>query len=334
MATYRGAGVDLEAGDRVVEMIKPVAAATYRSEVLAGVGPFSGLFALDTARYAEPVLVSTTDSVGTKVLLAGAHGRHRSLGVDIVHHCVNDVVTSGAEPLFFLDYIGIGLLVPSVVGEIVAGAAEACRAVGCALLGGETAELSDLYAPGTYDLAGFMVGVCDRRQLIDTTEIREGDLLLALPSNGLHTNGYSLARRVIPSRSLSEPIGNGRTVLDALLEPHACYLDPVQRLRAQVRVKGLAHITGGGLPGNIPRILPAGLGARIHRGRWPEPVIFSYLQPFIPDGEMWRAFNMGIGMVAVIDADQAATAARALGGDASIVGEVVAGQQPRVQIVE
>ena len=195
MATYREAGVDIDAGEQVVELIKPVAAATYRSEVLAGVGPFSGLFALETSRYRQPVLVATTDSVGSKVLLAAAHGRHRSLGVDIVNHCVNDVLTSGADPLFFLDYVGVNRLDPPVVAEIVQGIAQACRAVDCTLLGGETAELRDLYANGTYDVAGFMVGVVERDRLIDTTEIREGDVLLGLPSNGLHTNGYSLARR-------------------------------------------------------------------------------------------------------------------------------------------
>lgn len=334
MATYRDAGVDIDAGERVVEMIKPVAAATYRSEVLAGVGPFSGLFALDTSRYTEPVLVATTDSVGTKVLLAAAHGRHRSLGIDIVNHCVNDVLTSGAEPLFFLDYVGVNRLEPPIVAEIVGGVAEACRAVDCTLLGGETAELRDLYAAGTYDVAGFMVGVVERAHLIDTTEIREGDVLLGLPSSGLHTNGYSLARRVIPGQSLPQPIGDGRTVLDALLEPHTCYLEPVRRLRAAVQVRGLAHITGGGLPGNIPRILPAGLGAVIERGRWPEPAIFGYLNPFVPDDEMWRTFNMGVGMVAVVASEDSARSIDALEGGAYTIGRVVPAQQPRVQIIE
>jgi len=334
MATYREAGVDIDAGEQVVELIKPVAAATYRSEVLAGVGPFSGLFALETSRYRQPVLVATTDSVGSKVLLAAAHGRHRSLGVDIVNHCVNDVLTSGADPLFFLDYVGVNRLDPPVVAEIVQGIAQACRAVDCTLLGGETAELRDLYANGTYDVAGFMVGVVERDRLIDTTEIREGDVLLGLPSNGLHTNGYSLARRVIPGQSLAQPIDDDQTVLDALLEPHTCYLEPVRRLRADVHVKGLAHITGGGLPGNVPRILPAGLGAVIERGRWPEPAIFGYLNPFVPDDEMWRTFNMGVGMVAVVASEDAARSIDALEGHAYAVGRVVPAQQPRIQIIE
>jgi len=334
MATYREAGVDIDAGEQVVELIKPVAAATYRSEVLAGVGPFSGLFALETSRYRQPVLVATTDSVGSKVLLAAAHGRHRSLGVDIVNHCVNDVLTSGADPLFFLDYVGVNRLDPPVVAEIVQGIAQACRAVDCTLLGGETAELRDLYANGTYDVAGFMVGVVERDRLIDTTEIREGDVLLGLPSNGLHTNGYSLARRVIPGQSLAQPIDDDQTVLDALLEPHTCYLEPVRRLRADVHVKGLAHITGGGLPGNVPRILPAGLGAVIERGRWPEPAIFGYLNPFVPDDEMWRTFNMGVGMVAVVASEDAARSIDALEGHAYAVGRVAPAQQPRVQIIE
>ena len=334
MATYREAGVDIDAGEQVVELIKPVAAATYRSEVLAGVGPFSGLFALETSRYRQPVLVATTDSVGSKVLLAAAHGRHRSLGVDIVNHCVNDVLTSGADPLFFLDYVGVNRLEPLVVAEIVQGIAQACRAVDCTLLGGETAELRDLYANGTYDVAGFMVGVVERDRLIDTTEIREGDVLLGLPSNGLHTNGYSLARRVIPGQSLAQPIDDDQTVLDALLEPHTCYLEPVRRLRADVHVKGLAHITGGGLPGNVPRILPAGLGAVIERGRWPEPAIFGYLNPFVPDDEMWRTFNMGVGMVAVVASEDAARSIDALEGHAYAVGRVAPAQQPRIQIIE
>ena len=335
MTTYRDAGVDIEAGNRAVELIKPLAAATQGPQVLAGVGPFSGLYALDTNRYREPVLVASTDGVGTKVLLASGAGRHAEIGADLVNHCVNDVLTAGAEPLFFLDYVATGVLEPAVVAEVVAGMANACRKANCALLGGETAEMPGLYQPATYDIAGFMVGVCERDAIIDGSSIREGDALLALPSAGLHTNGYSLARRVIPSRALTQTIaGSGQTVLDALLAPHLSYLDAVRRLHEVVKIKGLAHITGGGIVGNLPRILPVGLGARIQRGAWPEPAIFSYLAPFTPDDEMWRTFNMGIGMIVVVDEPSAATALRVLADEIFVVGDIVASEQRRVQILE
>ena len=320
MTSYRDAGVDIDAGNRAVELIKPLAESTQGPEVLAGVGPFSGLFALKTSRYREPVLVASTDGVGTKVLLASGAGRHAQIGADLVNHCVNDILTAGADPLFFLDYVATATLDPPVVAELVAGMADACRRVNCALLGGETAEMPGLYQPNTYDVAGF---------------IREGDALLALPSTGLHTNGYSLARRVIPSRALSQTIsGTQQTVMDALLAPHLAYLEPVRRLREAITIKGLAHITGGGIIGNLPRILPIGLGARIQRGAWPEPAIFSYLAPFTPDEEMWRTFNMGIGMIVVVDEPSAATALRILDGDIFVVGDIVASDQRRVQILE
>ena len=335
MTTYRDSGVDIEAGNRTVELIKPLAAATQGPQVLAGIGPFSGLFALDTQRYREPVLVASTDGVGTKVLLASGAGRHAQIGADLVNHCVNDVLTAGAQPLFFLDYVATGVLDPPVVAELVAGMANACRQAGCALLGGETAEMPGLYQPATYDIAGFMVGVCERDAIIDGASIREGDALLALPSAGLHTNGYSLARRVIPSRALTQTMaGTGQTVLDALLAPHRSYLEPVRRLREVVTIKGLAHITGGGIVGNLPRILPLGVGARIQRGAWPEPAIFSYLAPFTPDDEMWRTFNMGIGMIVVVDEPSAATALRVLADEIFVVGDIVASEQRRVQILE
>src|SRR6202171_2650978 len=239
------------------------------------------------------------------------------------------------EPLFFLDHVAPGTLAPPVVAEVVAGMADALRRVNCALLGGETAEMPGLYQPATYDIAGFMVGVCERDAIIDGTSIRVGDALLALPSTGLHTNGYSLARRVIPSRALTQTIpGTDETVLDALLAPHRAYLDPVRRLREAVEIKGLAHITGGGIVGNLPRILPVGLGARLQRGAWPEPAIFSYLAPFTPDEEMWRTFNMGIGMIVVVDEASAATALRILDGEVFVVGDIVASEQRRVQILE
>ena len=335
MTTYREAGVDIDAGNRAVELIKPLAAATQGPEVLAGIGPFSGLFALDTGRFRRPVLVASTDGVGTKLVLASSAGRHAPIGADLVNHCVNDILTAGADPLFFLDYVATGVLEPRVVAELVAGMANACRRAGCALLGGETAEMPGLYQPASYDLAGFMVGICERDAIIDGSSIRDGDALLALPSTGLHTNGYSLARRVMPSQALGQTIpGDGQTVLDALITPHRSYLDPVRKLRQVVTIKGLAHITGGGIPGNLPRILPLGLGARLQRGSWPEPPIFSYLAPFVPDEEMWRTFNMGIGMIVVLDENNAATALRTLPGALFKVGDVVASEQRRVQILE
>ncbi len=334
MTTYRDSGVDIDAGNRTVEMIRPLAASTQGPEVLAGIGPFSGLFALDTSRYRAPILVASTDGVGTKVLLSIDAGRHGTIGADLVNHCVNDVLTAGADPLFFLDYVATGRLNPPVIAEVVAGMANACRRVGCALLGGETAEMPGVYHDATYDIAGFMVGVCEREALIDGHDIHAGDALLALPSTGLHTNGYSLARRVIPKQSLTRPIGDGGTVLDALLAPHRSYLEPVRRLRQTVTVKGLAHITGGGVVGNLPRILPQGVGARIHRGSWPEPEIFSYLAPFIPDDEMWRTFNMGLGMIVVVDDANVAAAMDTLQGEVFQVGEIVPSEQRRVQIVE
>ena len=335
MSTYRDAGVDIDAGNRTVELIKPIAQTTQGPEVLAGIGPFSGLFALDSGRFREPVLIASTDGVGTKLLLAAGAGRHAQIGADLVNHCVNDILTAGADPLFFLDYVATGLLDPPIVAQLVSGMADACRQAGCALLGGETAEMPGLYQSGQYDVAGFMVGACERDAIIDGSGIREGDALLALPSSGLHTNGYSLARRVIPRQLLGQVMpGTSETVLDALLAPHRSYLEPVRRLRERIAIKGLAHITGGGIVGNLPRILPLGLGARIERGNWPEPAIFSYLAPFTPDEEMWRTFNMGIGMIVVVDEPSAAAALRILDGEIFVVGDIVASEQRRVQILE
>jgi phosphoribosylformylglycinamidine cyclo-ligase len=335
VSSYRDAGVNIDAGNRTVELIKPIAQTTQGPQVLAGIGPFSGLFALDTGRFREPVLIASTDGVGTKLLLAAAAGRHAQVGADLVNHCVNDILTAGAEPLFFLDYVATGVLEPPVVAELVSGMAGACRDVGCALIGGETAEMPGLYQPGLYDVAGFMVGVAERDGIIDGSAIREGDALLALPSTGLHTNGYSLARRVIPRQALGQTMpGTRETVLDALLAPHRAYLEPVRQLREHITIKGLAHITGGGIVGNLPRVLPVGLGARIERGTWPEPAIFSYLAPFTPDEEMWRTFNMGIGMIAVVDEPSAAIARRLLDDDVFVVGDIVTSNQRRVQILE
>jgi len=321
--TYKEAGVDIDAGNRAVELIAPLARATQGPAVLSGIGPFAGIFALDLARYRQPVLVASTDGVGTKVLLAEAHHRYFEIGQDLVHHCVNDVLTTGAAPLFFLDYVATGRLDPGVVAEVVAGIADACRKVDCALLGGETAEMPDVYSGTTFDLAGFLVGIAEREELIDPSQIREGDAILALPSSGLHTNGYSLARRVVPTQALHEAVTpGGPSVLDALLEPHRCYRSEVRRLGSVIRIKGLAHITGGGVVGNLPRILPPGLGAEIVRGRWPEPPIFDFLAPFVPDDELWRTFNMGLGMLVVVDPGDVAAAMGTLEGQIFQVGTV------------
>ncbi len=326
MPTYKEAGVDIDAGNRAVELIAPLARATQGPAVLSGIGPFAGIFALDLARYRQPVLVASTDGVGTKVLLAEAHHRYFQIGQDLVNHCVNDVLTTGADPLFFLDYVATGRLDPGVVAEIVAGIADACRKVDCALLGGETAEMPDLYPGTSFDLAGFLVGIAEREELIDPGQIREGDAILALPSSGLHTNGYSLARRVVPTQALHEAVTlGGPSVLDALLEPHRCYLAEVRRLRQAIGVKGLAHITGGGVTGNLPRILPDGLGAEIVRRRWPEPPIFGFLAPFVPDDEMWRTFNMGLGMLVVVDGADVGAALGVLEGEIFQVGAVTSG---------
>ena len=318
-SAYSAAGVDIDSANDSVALIKQAVARTITPNVLSGVGGFGAMYQL--AGYREPVLVSSTDGVGTKLRVAIEAGRLDSIGIDLVNHCVNDILTCGATPLFFLDYIGVGKLVPADVAAIVHGLASACEAVGCALIGGETAEMPGLYQPGDFDLAGFIVGAVERAEVIDgRRDIQVGDVLLALPSSGLHTNGYSLVRRVfdgIPlDRYLPELV---RSLAEELLEPHRCYLADVLDLRRRVRVKGLAHITGGGLIDNLPRILPEGVGAAIRAGSWPVPPIFDLLRQHVSEDECWRVFNMGVGMVVVVSPDQA--------GDAGLpaIGHVVEG---------
>jgi phosphoribosylformylglycinamidine cyclo-ligase len=275
--------------------------------VLTDTGFFGSLFELKG--YREPILVSSTDGVGTKLKIASALGKHDTIGIDLVNHCINDIFTCGAEPLFFLDYIAMGKLIPERVESIVEGMAAACRDVNCALIGGETAEMPGIYAEEDYDLAGFILGVVEKSQRLDQRQIRTGDVLLALPSSGLHTNGYSLARKIFgvePSVLNSFCPELGRTLGEELLEPHRCYyrqIKPVLRL-----VKGLAHITGGGFEGNIPRVLPAGLAAHFDKGSWPVPPIFSLIQQKgnVADSEMYRVFNMGVGMVIMCSPDDVA----------------------------
>lgn len=319
---YAVAGVDIEAGERAVDLMRASMRATYTPGVLGGVGAFGALFRAPGD--AGQVLVSSTDSVGTKVKLAIALDRHDSIGRDLVHHCINDILALGARPLFFLDYIGISRVVPETVAAIVGGAAEACREQGVALIGGETAEMADLYAPGDYDLAGFIVGSVAEREIVDGRAIGAGDAVIGLPSNGLHTNGYTLARRVMDGLDLRALIpALGESPADALLRPHRCYLPAVAPLLGREQVKGMAHITGGGLPGNLPRALPEGLGAILWPETWTVPPIFRLIEERgdVPRAEMYRAFNMGIGFVLICAPQHADTIVASVGG-ARIIGRV------------
>jgi len=338
--TYRDAGVDLDEAQRAVERIARAAAMTSTPAVLGGVGGFAGLFRFDPSAYRDPVLVSSTDPVGTKLKVAIGLKRFDTIGVDLVNQNVNDVAVVGADPLFFLDYLAVGRLRAEVAEEIVVGVAAACAAAGIALIGGETAELPDLYREGDFDLSGFVVGVAARADLIDGGRVRAGDALLGLPSSGLHTNGYSLARRIFPESTWgSTAPGLARTVGEELLVPHRCYLDELRALRRALRAAGgdllaCAHITGGGWVGNVPRTLPAGLGVEVESGSWSVPRIFTLIQQRgdIPDEEMVRTFNLGIGLTCVVRPELAAAAIEAL-PEVRRVGTVVAVEagEPRVR---
>jgi phosphoribosylformylglycinamidine cyclo-ligase len=326
---YRDAGVDIEAGAQAVELMKESVRATYGPEVLLGIGAFGGVYDASMLKAMQlPVLVASTDGVGTKTKIASALGRFNTIGQDIVHHCVNDILVQGARPLFFLDYIATSQLNPEMVAEVVGGCAAACRAAGCALLGGETAEMPGVYQPGEFDLVGTIVGVVDRQRIIDGHSITPGDVVIGLASSGLHTNGYSLARRVFRDWDLSSVIFElGEPLGEALLKPHRCYLDELQRLwMAGIVVKGMAHITGGGLVDNPPRILPEGVAVCFHRGSWPVPPIFQLIQQVgdVAAEEMARVFNLGLGMLVVVSSDQVEEALTLLGDDAWAVGEIVA----------
>jgi phosphoribosylformylglycinamidine cyclo-ligase len=328
--TYREAGVDVAEAERAVERIGRAAASTLTPAVLGGVGGFAGLFRFDATTHPDPVLVSSTDGVGTKLKVALGIGRHDTIGIDLVNACVNDIIVTGADPLFFLDYLALGDLRAEIVEVIVGGVAAGCAAAGIPLIGGETAQMPDLYHDGDYDLAGFVVGVVARADLIDGARVRVGDALIGLPASGLHTNGYTLARRILPERMWATPMPDGGGAIgDALLEPHRSYLDEARALRRSLRTAGgdlhaLAHITGGGWEGNIPRTLPDGLGVEVDTGSWPVPPIFSLLQHHgdIADEEMVRTFNVGIGMTAVVPAPLAGTALDAV-PDACRIGRVV-----------
>jgi len=326
---YADAGVDIDEGNRAVALIRRTVATTHTPNVLGGIGAFSGLFRFDSARYDDPVLVSSTDSVGTKVKIAIAVNRHRGIGADLVNHCVNDILCCGAVPLFFLDYFATGKLVPELLAELVDGMADACRGAGCALVGGETAEMPGVYALGDYDVAGFIVGAVDRTQIIDGSRVQAGDAIIGLPSSGLHTNGYSLVRHLVASLELRWSAvlpGTEAPLADLLLEPHRSYLAAVQELRAGHDVRALAHITGGGLIDNVARVLPEGTAAEIDRGSWQVPPLFTALQQTggVNPEEMWRTFNMGIGMVVILPAAQAETLSRVDGMEVRTIGRVVA----------
>ena len=302
---YKASGVDIDAGNETVRRIRSLARSTFTPGVLSDVGSFGALFKFDRERYDEPVLVSSADGVGTKLKVAFMTGRHDTVGADLVNHCVNDILVQGAEPLFFLDYLATGRLAPEVAEQVIAGVARGCREHGCALVGGETAEMPGFYADGEYDIAGFIVGVVERANVIDGRTIVPGDVLLALPSAGLHTNGYSLARRVFFEaagwRADTFVPELGTTVGEALLAPHRSYLHVVRPMIERRVVKGLAHITGGGITENLPRILPEGCAADVDLQSWSVPPIFRLLQArgSIARDEMFRAFNMGVGLVIV-----------------------------------
>ena len=337
--SYKDAGVDIEAGNRAVELMRDAVRSTYTPAVLRGIGSFGGMFALEGMdRLEDVVLVSSVDGVGTKTQIAAALGRYDTVGHDIVNHCIDDILVQGARPLFFLDYIAAARLDPEMIAAVVRGCAEACRAAGCALIGGETAEMPDVYAPGAFDLAGTMVGWVHRDAIVDGRDVRPGDVCVGLPSSGLHTNGFTLVRRVFAHTpldtvfpELGEPLG------DVLLTPHRSYLPDVERLwEAGVTIEAMAHITGGGFQDNIPRVLPDGVGVRLRRDAWEVPPIFRVIQRQgnVDEDEMYRVFNMGIGLVLVLAADQADQALEAL-PQARLIGEVVptADKDAPVQLV-
>jgi phosphoribosylformylglycinamidine cyclo-ligase len=335
--SYRTAGVDLDAAERAKARLKELVASTRDKYTLSELGSFGGLYAVpDDAR--SPVLVASADGVGTKLKVAFAADRHDTVGRDLVNHCVNDILVQGARPLFFLDYLAVGVMDERRVTDVVAGVALGCRDNACALLGGETAQMPDFYAPGEYDLAGFIVGVVERARLLDGSAVRAGDALVAIGSTGLHTNGYSLARRIVFERlglGPDDPFpGTGRSVADELLAPHRSYLKPLLPELEQGRVHALAHITGGGIPGNLPRVLPDGLGAVVRRGSWQPPALFRSLQQAggVEQAEMDRVFNMGVGMIAIVppaDADAVVAALAAAGENAWVLGAIERGEGVR-----
>ncbi len=334
--SYRDAGVDIDAAESALAAIKPIIRKTFDDNVLCDIGTFGALYRFDPAGMEEPVLVSSVDSVGTKLKIAFMMNKHDTVGIDIVSHCVNDILVQGAKPMFFLDYIGTGKVRPEVIAEVVKGVATGCRYAGCALVGGEIAELTDMYQPDEYDLAGTIVGVVDRKKIVDGSRVSEGDVLLGLPSTGLHTNGYTLARKicfeVAGLTCKDEMPGTGKTVGEMLLEPHRSYAKIIQLLSKIVDIRGMAHITGGGITDNLPRILPEGLGARIDLSSWQVPPVFGFLQKTggVEQAEMLRTFNVGVGYIVVIPESDLSRALHNLnlGGEkAYVMGKVVKSNQ-------
>jgi phosphoribosylformylglycinamidine cyclo-ligase len=333
--TYEQAGVSITAGEEAVERIKAKVRSTFRPEVIGDIGGFGGLFGFDSSRYRQPVLVSSTDGVGTKALVAQAAGRFDTIGVDLVAMCVDDIVCQGAEPLFFLDYIAVGRLDPDHIEQLVEGVAEGCRQAGCALIGGEMAEHPGAMEPGEFDLVGFAVGVAERDQMITGEHIAAGDVLIGLPSPGLRSNGYSLARRILFERSglsLDDPAfpGAHHTLADELLQPSVVYAPAIAALTRAVDVRGVAHITGGGIPGNLNRVLPAKVDAVVERSSWESPRIFGELQRLgqVSDAEMAKVFNLGIGMIVVVpeaEAYKALDVLRARDQRATVIGSIAPG---------
>ena len=333
---YKTSGVDIDAGNETVRRIKQLAKSTFTPGVLSEIGSFGGLFKLDTSAWTEPVLVSSADGVGTKLKVAFMANQHNTIGVDLVNHCVNDILVQGAVPLFFLDYLATGKLLPDVAEQIVHGLARACQDNGCALLGGETAEMPGFYHDGEYDVAGFIVGAVDWARLIDGKSITAGDVLIGLPSNGLHTNGYSLARKIV-FEELKLKVDThvpdlGETVGQALLRPHRSYLPVIKPLLSKGQIKGMAHITGGGITDNLPRVLPPGTAARVNRTSWRVPAIFRWLGESgrVPEYDLRRALNMGIGMILVVGKNDVDAVRQDLlnAGEANrlVIGEIIAGE--------
>jgi phosphoribosylformylglycinamidine cyclo-ligase len=337
--TYRAAGVDIDAGNALVERIKPLVKRTMRPEVIGGLGGFGALFDM-AGRYREPVLVSGTDGVGTKLKLAQQLNRHDTIGIDLVGMCVNDVLVQGAEPLFFLDYFATGKLDVDTAAAVVGGIARGCELAGCALIGGETAEMPDMYGPGEYDLAGFTVGAVEKSELLDGSRIAAGDVIVGVASSGPHSNGYSLVRRIL--ERAGSPLDmdlDGRPLADALMAPTTLYVKSMLALRRQQDVHGMAHITGGGLLENIIRVVPDGLGIALDSSTWSMPAVFDWLQREgnVAREEMWRTFNCGVGFTVIVPAPEAAATVAALGELGHVawaIGEVVevAGDAPRVRI--
>lgn len=335
-STYKDAGVDIEAGNRFVQMIKPLVKATSRPEVLTEIGGFGGLFSLHANKYEKPTLVASTDGVGTKLKLAFMMDKHDTVGIDLVAMCVNDIVVQGAEPLFFLDYLATGKLAPEKAVEIVRGISAGCVEAGCALIGGETAEMPGFYAEGEYDLAGFTVGVVDNSKIIDGSTITVGDRIIGIASSGLHSNGYSLARKVffetmglgLDARlpGIDQPLG------EALLTPTRIYVKPILNLLRDFTIKGMAHITGGGITENVPRVLPRHCQAVINRSSWPKPALFEALREggHIEEAEMYRTFNYGIGMVLIVPAAETEEVMVRLAGlkeKAFLIGEITKSEE-------